>query len=191
MSELPVLCSSFPLAIHSAHATVYTSALLFQCIPSLSFKSNDWKTRRLLRQFILHIFISCCCYSIAKSYPPLCNPKDCSMPGFSVLRYLLEFAQSHVHWVDDAIPPSFPITLFSSCPQSFPASGSFPVSQLFTSGGQSIGASGSASVLPMNIQGWFPLGWTGLTSLLSKGLLRVFSSTTTWKHQFFGAQPSF
>ena len=78
---------------------------------------------------------------------------------------------------------------FSSCPQSFPASGSFPVSQLFTSGGQSIGASASASVL-MNIQGWFPLGLTGLISLVSKGLSRVFFHTTVWKHQFFGAQPS-
>ena len=79
---------------------------------------------------------------------------------------------------------------FSSCPQSFPASGSFPISQLFTSGGQSIWASASASVLPMNFQGWFPLGWTALISLLSKGLSRVFSSTAVWKHQFFGAKPS-
>ena len=73
---------------------------------------------------------------------------------------------------------------FSSCPQSFPASESFPMSQLFTSGGQRIGASASPSVLPMNIQGWFPLGWTGWISLLSKGLSRVFSSTIQ-KHQFF------
>ena len=73
---------------------------------------------------------------------------------------------------------------FSSCPQSFPASGSFPRSRLFASGGQSIGA--SASVLPVNTQDWFPLGLTGLTSLLSKGLSRVFSSTTVQKHQFFG-----
>ena len=78
---------------------------------------------------------------------------------------------------------------FSSCPQSFPASGSFPVSQFFTSGGQSIGASAPASVLPMNIQDWFTLGWTGLISLHSKGLSRVFSNTTVLKHQFFSAQP--
>ena len=76
---------------------------------------------------------------------------------------------------------------FSSCLQSFPASGSFPVSQFFASGGQSIGASASASVLPMNISDWFPLGWTGWISLLSKGLSRVFSNTTVQKHQFFGA----
>ena len=78
-----------------------------------------------------------------------------------------------------------------SCLQSFPASGSFQMSQLFASGGQSIGASASTSVLPMNIQGWFPLGWTGWISLQSKGLLRVFSNTTVPKHQFFGAQLSF
>ena len=85
----------------------------------------------------------------------------------------------------------FSVVPFSSSLQSFPASGSFPMSQLFASGGQSIGASASVSVLPMNIQGSFPLGWTGLISLQSKGLSRVFSSTTIWKHQFFGTQPSF
>ena len=74
--------------------------------------------------------------------------------------------------------------------QSFPASGSFPMSQLFTSGGQSIGASTSASVLPMNIQDWFPLGLAGLISLQSKGLSRVFSNTTVQKHQFFCAELS-
>ena len=73
---------------------------------------------------------------------------------------------------------------FSAWPQSFPASGSFPMSQLFASGGQSIGVSASASVLPMNIQDWFPSGWTGLISWQSKGLSRVFSNTTVWKHQF-------
>ena len=79
---------------------------------------------------------------------------------------------------------------FSFCLQSFPASGSFQMSQLFASGGQSIGVSASTSVLPMNIQDWFSLGWTGWVSLQSKGLLRVFSNTTVQKHQFFGAQLS-
>ena len=82
------------------------------------------------------------------------------------------------------------IVPFSSCPQSFPASGSFPMSQLFASHGQSIGASASASVPPMYTQDWSPLGWTGWISLQSKGLLRVFSNTTVQKHQFFGAQLS-
>ena len=79
---------------------------------------------------------------------------------------------------------------FSSHLQSFPASGSFQMSQFFPSGGQSIGLLASASVLPMNIQDWFLLGWTGWISLLSKGLSRVFSSTTVQKHQFFGTQLS-
>ena len=77
-----------------------------------------------------------------------------------------------------------------SCSQSFPASGSFPMSQLFTSGGHSTGVSASTSVLPINTQDWSPLGWTGWISLQSKGLSRVFSNTTVQKHQFFGAQLS-
>ena len=79
---------------------------------------------------------------------------------------------------------------FSSCLQSYPASGSFPISQFFASSGQPIGVSTSASVLPMNIQDWFPSGWTGWIFLLSKGLSRVFSNTTVQKHQFFSAQLS-
>ena len=84
----------------------------------------------------------------------------------------------------------FSVIPFSSCPQSFPASGSFLMSHFFTSGGHSIGASASASVLPMNIQDWFPLWLTGLISLQSKWLSRVFSNTIIQKHQFFGAQLS-
>ena len=79
---------------------------------------------------------------------------------------------------------------FSSCLQSFPASGSYPMSLFLASGRQSIGASASASVLSMNIQDWFPLGLTGLISLQSKGLSRVFSNTTVQKHQFFSTQLS-
>ena len=91
-------------------------------------------------------------------------------------------------WCYPAISSS--VVPFSSCLQPFPASGSFLMSPLFTSGGQSTGASATASVFPMNIQGWFPLESTGLISLLSKGLSRVFSSTTIQKHQIFSAQPS-
>ena len=79
---------------------------------------------------------------------------------------------------------------FSSRLQSFPAPGSFPMSQFFTSGGQSIGVSASASVLPMDIWDWFPLGWTSWISLMSKRLSRVFSNTAVQKHQFFSAQLS-
>ena len=91
-------------------------------------------------------------------------------------------------WCHPTISSS--VSLFSFCPRSFPASGSFPMNQFFASGGQSIGASASASVFPMNIQDWFPLRLTGLISLQSKGLSRVFSNTTIQKHQFFGAQRS-
>ena len=182
---------------------------------------------------------------------------DCSTPGFPVHHQFPELAQTHVHWVSDAIQPSHPLSTpsplafnrnmyqfssvqfsrsvmsdslqphelqhvrplcpsptsgvysnscpssqwchpaisssvvpFSSCPQSLPASGSFPMSQLFASGGQSIRVSASASVLPVNTQDWSPLGWTGWISLQSKGLSRVFSNTTVQKHQFFSAQLS-
>ena len=89
-------------------------------------------------------------------------------------------------WCHPTISSS--VSLFSSCPQSFPASGSFPMSQLSASGGQSIVASASASFLPKNTQGWTPLEWTGLISLRSKGLSRVFFNTTVPKHRFFGTQ---
>ena len=94
--------------------------------------------------------------------------------------------------IDSVMPSNYLILCrtFSSRPQSFPISGSFPISQFFASSGQSIKVSASALVLPMNIQGWFPLGLIGWISLQSKGLSRVFHSTTIWKHQLFGAQPS-
>ena len=91
-------------------------------------------------------------------------------------------------WCHPAISSS--VVPFSCCPQSFPASGPFPMSQLFTSGGQSIKSSASASALPKNIQDWIPLGLAGLISLLPKGFSRVLSSTTVQKHQFFGTRPS-
>ena len=115
----------------------------------------------------------------------------CSTPGFPVLHRLPEFAQTHVHWVGDAIQPSHPLS--SPCPPAFNLSqhqGLFLMSWLFASGGQSIGASASASVLPINIQYWFPLGLTGFISLLSKGLSRVFSRSTIRRHQFFSTQHS-
>ena len=93
-------------------------------------------------------------------------------------------------WCHPTISSSVAPFSFSSCPQSFSPSGSFPISWLFASGGQSIETSPSASVLPMNIQDWFPLGFTGWISLLPKGLSRAFSGTTVRMHQFFGAQLS-
>ena len=107
-----------------------------------------------------------------------------------VHQQLLEFTQTHVYRVGDAIQPSHPMLSPSPHPQSCPESWSFPMSQLFTSGGQSIGVSASTSVLPMNTQDWSPLRWTGWISLQSKGLSRVFSNSTVQTHQFFSAQLS-
>ena len=98
-----------------------------------------------------------CCCSFGKSYPMLCNPMNCSTSDYPVLRCLPEFAQTHVHWVGDAIQPSHPLCPFLFLPSIFPGIGSFPMSQLFISGGQSIGA--SASVLPRNIQLDFLEDW--------------------------------
>ena len=127
--------------------------------------------------------------SVAQLCLTLCDPMNRSMPGLPVHHQLPEFTQTHVHqWCHPAISSS--VVPFSSCPQSLPTSGSFPVSQLFTWGGQNIGVSASVSVLPMNTQDLSPSGWTGWTSLQSKGLSRVFSNTTVQKHQFFGAQVS-
>ena len=105
----------------------------------------------------------CCCCSVAQSWPTLCNPMECSTPGFPVFHYLPRVCSNACplsRWCHPVISSS--VVPFSSCLQSFPESGSFPIVWLFASGGQSIGASASVSVLLMNIQGWFPLGFTGL-----------------------------
>ena len=117
-------------------------------------------------------------HELQHTRPPCSSPtpRDCSN------------SCSLSRWCHPTISSS--VIPFSSCSLSFPASRSFPVSQLFTSGGQNIGVSASTSVLPMNTQDWFPLGWTGWISLQSKELSRVFSNTTVQKHQFFGAQLS-
>ena len=128
--------------------------------------------------------------SDTQSCPALCNLMDCSTPGFPVHHQLLEIAQTHVHRVSDAIHSSHPVIPFSSCLQSFPASGFFSNESVPPITWQSIGGSASASVLLMNIQDWFPLQWTGWISLQCKGLWRVFSNTTVQKHQFFGTQLS-
>ena len=121
--------------------------------------------------------------SVTQSCLTPCNPVNRSTPGLPVHHQLLEFTQTHVHRVGDAIQPSHPLSSLSPpAPQSLPASRSFLMSQLFAWGSQSIGISASASVLPMNTQDWSSLGWTGWISLQSKGLSRVFSNTTVQKH---------
>ena len=123
--------------------------------------------------------------SVIQLCPTLCNPMDRSTQGLPVHHQLTEF--TYLHWlisIESVMPSSHPSSVvpLSSCLQSFPESGSFPVSQFFISGGQRIGVSASSSVLPMNIQDWFLLGWNGWITLQSKGLSRVFSNTTVQKH---------
>ena len=130
--------------------------------------------------------------SVIQSCPTLCDPMNHNTPGLPVHNQLLESTQENSWsslswWCHPTISSS---VIPFSCPQSFPESGSFQMSQLFAACGQSIGVSASTSVLPMNTQDWSPLGWTGWISLQSKGLPRVFSNTTAQKHQFSGAQLS-
>ena len=142
--------------------------------------------RQIFCQTMLGLQSCCyCCYSVTKSCMTLCEFVSYRTPGFSVDHYIPEFAQTHLHWVSDTSQPSHSVSSFSSWPQSFSSSGSFLISQFFSSGGQSIGTSATASVLSMNIQHWFPLRLSDLISLLSKGLSRVFSSTTVQTCQFF------
>ena len=123
----------------------------------------------------------CCCCSATQLCPTLCNPTDCRTPG------LLKFMATESVTPSNQLIFHHPLLLL---PLIFPSIRVFSNELAVHIRWQNIGASASASVLPMNIQGWFLLGLIGLISLLSKGLWRVFSSTTVWKHQFFGSQPS-
>ena len=128
--------------------------------------------------------------SVAQSCPTLCDPMNCSMPGLPVHHQLPEFMQTRPSswWCHPAISSS--VVPFSSCPQSLPASESFPMSQLFVCGGQSTGVSALASVLPKNTEDRSPLEWTDWISLQSKELSRVFSNITVQNPQFFNTQLS-
>ena len=142
-----------------------------------------------LRTFIIPLLQPTCtskgiydliCCSVTQSCPALCDPMSCSMLGFLVFHYLPELTQTHVHLFSNTIQLSHLLSSpVSSCPQSFPASGSLPMILLFKSGGQSIGTSGSASVLQMNIQGWFPLGFD---LLAVQGTLRRHLQHKVQKH---------
>ena len=137
------------------------------------------------------------CCSVVKSCLTLCNPMDCSTPGFPVLHHLLEFAQTHIHGVSDAIPPSHPL----SPPSPLNLSHHEGLSQWVGSSHQVVkvmapgGTSASASVLPVNIQDWFPLGWTGWISLQSKGLSSLLQNhnskaSVLWRSAFLIVQLS-
>ena len=130
----------------------------------------------------------CCCCSVTRSCLTLCNSTDCRLPCPSPTPEACSNSCPLSWWCHPAISSS--VVPFSSCLQSSPASGSFPMIQFFTSAGQSIGASASASVFLMNIWDWFPIGLTGLISLQSKGLSRIISNNTIEKRQFFSTQLS-
>ena len=132
---------------------------------------------------------SVCCCLVVKSCSTLCDPMDESMPGPPVFNCLTELGQIHVGSFGDTVQPS--CSLSSPSPLAFPFSQHHSLFQgVFSWDGQSIGASASGSVLPVSTQGWFPSEWIGLISLQSRGFLRVSSSTTIQKHQFFSRQPS-
>ena len=162
--------------------------LLPSVLPSIRVFSSEPALRIRWPEYYFRLLPSCCCLA-AKSCLTLCDRTDRSTPGSPVLPHYPELTQTHVHWVSGTIQPSHPLLLL--CPPAFNLSQHHGLFQwLFASGGQSIGASASASILPVNFQGWFPLGLTGLISSPSKGLSRVFSSTTVQKQWLFGTQPS-
>ena len=153
----------------------------------------EWVSERIIensKQWLILWEGSVQFISVAQSCLILCNPMACRTPGLSVHHQLLEFTQTHVHWVNDAIQPSYPLS--SPSPPALNLSHHQGLLKWVSSalGGQSIGVSASTSVLPKNTQDWSPLVWTGWISLQSKGISRVFSNTTVQKHQFFGAQLS-
>ena len=152
---------------------------LSHCISaSICSENRNWWLPLVLNQFSSVISDSLQTHGLQHARPP------CPPPTPRVYSNSCPLSR----WCDATILSS--VIPFSSCLQSFPASGSFQMSQFFASGGQSIGVSASASVLPMNIQKRFPLGWTAWISLQSRGFSRVFSNTTVQKHQFFSAQLS-
>ena len=155
---------------------------LFYPPPQERKKTSTMRSLLSLKILVITLQFS----SVAQSCPTLWDPMNRSTPGLPVHHQLLEFTETHPssQWYHPAISSS--VVFFSSCPQSLPASESFPMSQLFTWGGQSTGVSALASFFPKKSQGLSPSEWTGWISLQSKGLSRVFSNTTVQK-QFFGS----
>ena len=162
-------------------------------LPKTNFCLKPWVDNGSINQYSCQLFYGwgwhTLCHSISKMLIVGEGPGE-TPSAWGVSLPEMKSAETHVHWVGDAIQPSHPLSSPPALNLSFPASGSFQMSQLSASGGQSIGVSASASVLPMDIQDWFPLGWTGWISLKSKRLSTVFSSYTVQKHQFFGIQLS-
>ena len=172
----------FISSLFHIYCFIFSSPISFNVFQVLSF-SSDVLSQTLIKrqsvQFSLSVVSdSLWPHRLQQVRPPCPSPTPGVHPNSCPLS----------RWCHPTISPS--VVPFSSCPQSFPASASFQMSELFASGGQSIGVSASTSVVPMNIQDCSPLGWTGWISLQSKGLSKVFSNTTVQKHQFFSAQLS-
>ena len=148
----------------------------------------EWELYAVYKMAHLYIFVAVVQSSVMSDSLWSHGLQHTRLPCLSLSPWVCSNSCPLSWWCHPTILSS--VTPFSSHLQSFPASGSFPMSWLFAWGGRIIGASASASVLPMNTQDWFPLGWTGWISLQSKGLSRVFSNTTVQKHQFLGAQLS-
>ena len=200
------VCKDICVYLHKyIHIYLHMYKHMSLCVKSISLMDDSLNGTFVFKMCILYV---CVCLEIYMSFYEyaltICNcwyQFSHSVVSDSLRPHELQHARpacpspgvySNSHpssqWCHPATSSS--VIPFSSYPQSLPASGSFPMSQLFIWGGQIIGVSASASVLPMNTQDWFPLGWTGWISLQSKGLSRVFSNTTVQKHQFFGTQLS-
>ena len=177
---MPLVKASFCHSFASAPSALLPEGSLYVvCFLFILYRWNRREGGRAqtLKEWRSHIVV-------VKSCLPLHDPMDCSTPGFPVSHHLLEFSQVHVCWIRDSIQSFHP--LLPSSLSAFSLSqhqGLFQWVRLFTSDGQSIRVSASGSVLPMSIQSWFPLRLNGLIFLLSKGLSRVFSSTTVQKHR--------
>ena len=175
---------------HSVDSSWIKTNLIDNEIVTFALKSGPFIVfSRSLNYIIIFISnpLSPCC-SDPQVCPTVCDPWITASQ--TSLSFIITWSLLKLMSIESVMPStiSSSVVPFSSCRQSFPASGSFPMSWIFTSGSQSIGVSASTSVLPMNIQDWFPLGLTGLISLQSKGLSRVFSNTTVPNHQFSGTR---
>ena len=177
-----------------------------KCSSSNKVMTETWMVHNNCSHFFEHLYVMFFMYTIWFCFDSMFTQSvqfNCSVVSNSLRSHGLQHTRPPCpsptpgfysnscplsRWCHPTISPS--VVPFSSCLQSFPASGSFQMSQFFASGGQSIGLSASTSICSMNIQDWFPLGLTGWISLQSKGLSRIFSSTTVGKHKFFSAQPS-
>ena len=164
---------------------LFTIAKIQKTLKCLS--KDEWiqKMWKLLSIMQYYLAVS----SVAQSCPTLCNPMDCSTPGFPVYHQFPELTETHVYQVGDAIQPSHP--LLSPSPPAFNLSQHQVFFQWVSSSHQVTKVLELQLQLPVNIQDWFHLEWTSWISLQSKGLSRVFSNTTAWKHQFFGTQLSY